>query len=289
MPEQKEDCQKCGKKTLRRQPIVNIPICQNCWKEQIIKNEYKYITKTKAKSEFRLNEKEIANLAFFEVKNPIYATSHPMKLYLLEQIELLSNKKWHTTEPYLVELLKFTPDKVNWLIESPERFAKLTPEDLQYFVAERLDKMNFNVQLVGEINAKDGGIDIIATPRECSIPFLLGVQVKHHKSNLKVGQKDVRDLYGTISSANSYFNLGMIVTNTGFSPDAEWFAKQNKHLLRLRDLTDLQRWLKEDFNNEFDWREIPDEIELTNGIRIQVPKNKIIVEARQKLIMENIR
>lgn len=164
----------------------------------------------------------------------------------------------------------------------------MSPEDFQYFVAERLDKMNFNIQLIGEINSKDGGIDIIATPKECSFPFLLGVQVKHHKNELKTGQKDVRDLLGTINSSNSLFNLGMIVTNTAFSPEAKWFANQNKRLLRLRDLNDLKRWLKEDFNNEFDWREIPDEIELTNGLRIQVPKNKIIEEARQKLIMKNV-
>lgn len=289
MSKQKFDCEKCGSETVRLQPIVKIPICQNCWGKTSVKEEYKYITKTRAKSEFRLNEKDITKLDFFEIKNPVYATSYPMKLYLFDQIEDLSKNKWNTTEPYIVELLKFTPDRINWLIQDIERFKKITPEDFQYFVADRLDKMKFNVQIVGEINAKDGGIDIIATPQECPFPYLLGVQVKHHEKNSKTGQKDVRDLLGTINSSNSFFNLGMIVTNTSFSPEAEWFAKQNKHLLRLRDLQDLRRWLKEDFNNESDWREIPDEIELTNGVKIQIPKNRIITEARQQILMKKIR
>lgn len=255
----------------------------------MVKEEYSYITKTRAKSEFRLNEKEIKKLEFFEIRNPHYSTSHPMKLYLLEQIEILSKEKWNTTEPYIVELIRFTPAKINWLLKDINRFKKISPEDFQYFVAERLDKMKFNVQIVGEVNSKDGGIDIIATPKECSFPYLLGVQVKHHERELKTGQKDVRDLLGTINSNNSFFNLGVIITNTSFSPEAKWFAEQNKRLLRLRDLNDLKRWLKEDFNNEFDWREIPDEIELTDGLRIQIPKNKIIENARQILIMNTIK
>lgn len=284
----KHECIKCSNKTTRIQPIVNLPICKNCWSKDELKKEYAYITKTRAKSEFRLNDKDLNKVSSFEVKNPIFATSYPMKLYLLNEIETLSNSKWGSTEPYVVELLNFTSEKVNWLLNDLNRFKKITPEDFQYLIAERLEKMNFNVQLVGEINSKDGGIDIVATPKESSFPFLLGVQVKHHKIEKSTGSSEVRDLLGTISSAQSPFHMGMIVTNTSFSPDAKWFAERNKKLLRLRDLNDLQRWLKNDFNNENDWKEIPDEIELTNGVTIQIPTNSIISDARQKIIMERL-
>lgn len=285
----KQDCLNCGRKTVRLQPIVKLPICRTCWTTQAIKDQYPYITKTRAKSEYRLNENEINRLEFFEVKNPVYATAHPMKLFLLDHVEALSTKKWGSTEPYVVELLNFTTSKLNWLLDDLERFKKITPEDFQYLIAERLDKMKFNVQLVGGINSKDGGIDIIATPKECAFPFLLGVQVKHHRKDSKTGQREVRDLLGSINSNHSLFHMGMIVTNTSFSPDAKWFAEKNKKLLRLRDLSDLQRWLKDDFNNEFDWQEIPTEIELTSGIRVQVPSNRIIADARQNLLIKKIR
>jgi hypothetical protein len=48
-------------------------------------------------------------------------------------------------------------------------------------------------------------------------------------------------------------------------------------LLRLRDLRDLRRWLQNDFVNEEAWREIPNEVELAPGIRIQIPKPKIVI------------
>lgn len=86
---------------------------------------------------------------------------------------------------------------------------------------------------------------------------------------------DVRDFYGVITSRNLPFHLGMIVTNTTFTPDAIWFAENNKTLLRLRDNKDLCRWLKNDFVNEYEWREIPSEIELAPGVRITIPKPKL--------------
>ena len=165
----------------------------------------------------------------------------------------------------------------------------MSPKNFQFLIAERLDKMNFTVQLAGDVKSKDGGIDIIATPKQSPFPFLLGVQVKHHRLAKATGQSDVRDLQGTIIGNQSIFHMGMLVTNTHFSPDARWFAEKNKRLLRLRDLEDLKRWLQNDFSNPHDWREIPEEIEITRGVTIQVPVPKIIKEARQKIITNTIR
>jgi hypothetical protein len=135
--------------------------------------------------------------------------------------------------------------------------------------------MGLNVQLVGNCYRKDGGIDIIAYPRIYAFPFLLAVQCKHHGTNRKTAFGDIRDFYGAITSRNSPFHLGMIVTNTTFTPDATWFAENNKTLLRLRDNKDLCRWLKNDFVNEHEWREIPREIELVPGVRIAIPRPKL--------------
>lgn len=69
--------------------------------------------------------------------------------------------------------------------------------------------------------------------------------------------------------------MGVIVTNTSFTADAKWFAGNNQTLLRLRDLEDMRRWLRNDFDNQFEWREIPDEVELAPGVKIAIPKSEL--------------
>ncbi|PZO39968.1 MAG: hypothetical protein DCF17_12610 [Shackletoniella antarctica] len=137
--------------------------------------------------------------------------------------------------------------------------------------------MGLSVQLVGDVYRKDGGVDIIAYPnRGCAFPFLLAVQAKHHRSNRKTGSPDVRDFHGLLTSRVSPFHMGMIVTNTSFTADAQWFADNNQNLLRLRDMKDISRWMKNDFMNEAEWREIPEKVELVSGVTIQIPKQQLL-------------
>jgi hypothetical protein len=84
----------------------------------------------------------------------------------------------------------------------------------------------------------------------------------------------VRDFHGVLTSRVSPFHMGMIVTNTSFTADAKWFANNNQTLLRLRDMQDLNRWMRNDFVNESEWREIPEEIELTPGVTIKIPRKQ---------------
>jgi hypothetical protein len=70
--------------------------------------------------------------------------------------------------------------------------------------------------------------------------------------------------------------MGMIVTNTSFTADAQWFADNNQNLLRLRDMKDISRWMKNDFMNEAEWREIPEKVELASGVTIQIPKQQLL-------------
>ena len=66
-------------------------------------------------------------------------------------------------------------------------------------------------------------------------------------------------------------NLGLLVTNTGFTPDAQWFAREKARLVRLRGFDDIRRWLKDSFSDHEEWREIPRSIELCPGVRIDIP------------------
>ena len=142
---------------------------------------------------------------------------------------------------------------------------------MQDLICELLDKMGLETRQTGHVNQPDGGIDIIAWSKHPPFPFLLAIQVKHHrKSNKRTWVPDVRSFHGAIASQGSLFTAGLIVTNTTFTPNAEWFAKCNSAFLRLRDARHLKRWLLEDYYNPADLAEIPPTIEVTRGLTIDL-------------------
>lgn len=273
----KEICENCGRKTVNGiHPILGKIICRPC------SCNLDYITKSRIKSEYRLKESDLDKLKFLEVDNPHYKVAGNMKLYLLKQVEYLAKNKYGSPEPYKVALLE-RPEKIySWLIEDASRFHYLSPGDLQSIVAERMEKAGYNIQLLGNVYEKDGGIDIIATPKNVLIPYLLAIQVKHHKTNRKTPVGDIRDFYGALSSRTNLFSLGLVVTNTTFTPDANFFANNNSHLMRLRDIKDLTRWMQNDFDNEYNWRELPTKILLPNNKEIIVPTDRIWTPRQKK-------
>jgi hypothetical protein len=63
-----------------------------------------------------------------------------------------------------------------------------------------------------------------------AFPFTGAVQVKHHRSAaITTGPDAVRDLTGAIAAKP--FNLGVVITNTTFTPDARWFAENQGNLI----------------------------------------------------------
>jgi transcriptional regulator with XRE-family HTH domain len=64
----------------------------------------------------------------------------------------------------LVRVVDFSPALLRFIQEEPERLRALTPDQLEHFVAERLDRMGYKVVLTGATNRKDGGIDLVAVP-----------------------------------------------------------------------------------------------------------------------------
>jgi hypothetical protein len=156
------------------------------------------------------------------------------------------------------------------LAAKPDLMQHLRPGEFEEFVCDRLVSLGLEPQRVGSVNHKDGGIDIIFWPRSpTSFPFLGAAQVKHHRDpDARVGSSSVRDFAGAI--AGHPFSSGLLVTNTGFTPDAEWFAREKARLVRLRGFNDIIRWLRNDISSEEEWREIPEEIELCPGVVIKI-------------------
>lgn len=92
-------CSECSKGTLRKHPILGTCLCANCQRQH--KDKYQYITKTRALSEYRLKPTDLGTLGVHEVDNPYYKKAALMQLYLLNQVEELSKKKWGGSEPYI--------------------------------------------------------------------------------------------------------------------------------------------------------------------------------------------
>jgi len=134
--------------------------------------------------------------------------------------------------------------------------------------------MGFGVERVGGHSFhKDGGVDVVAWPNVSEFPFLMAVQAKHHQSpQRKTGPSAVRELLGVVQGGP--FNIGVLVTNTTFTPDAVWVAEHHPLLMRLRDIYAIKRWLQNGFLDEYDWCKIPEQIHICPGVVIQLPKSR---------------
>ncbi|HXS95943.1 MAG TPA: restriction endonuclease [Candidatus Limnocylindrales bacterium] len=175
----------------------------------------------------------------------------------------------------LVRVVDVSPELLRFLQEDPNRLRSLTPDEFERFTAQRLDRMGYNVTLTGASNRKDGGVDLIAVPKTPNVgSVVIAGQVKHHRGDQKTGRDAVDRL---LSWKDSYFGVGLLVTNTSFTHDAVSTAQKerNARFLRLRDFTALKRWLEDRFGEEEDWREIPDRVELAPGIVIEIPRPRI--------------
>jgi transcriptional regulator with XRE-family HTH domain len=117
-----------------------------------------------------------------------------------------------------VAFLDVTPQLIVLLGDNPNELRNLSPERFEHVVAERIDRMGYDVQLTGSTTHRDGGIDLIAIPKIRSIgSFLMAVQVKHHRGNRTTGRPEVDRM---LAWKDSNFRVGVMVTNTNFSQDA---------------------------------------------------------------------
>ena len=180
-----------------------------------------------------------------------------------------------TVRPTIVRLAPVTEQVESQLLTEDELrqyLRGLRPEEFEELVLDRLLAMGLEARRIGHTRAKDGGVDILFWPDQTTspVPYLGAVQVKHTRSSSKnLGPEAVRSLAGVLQSQP--FQVGMVVTNTSFTPDAEWFAEQQHSLIRLRGMKDLRRWIYSEFTDEAEWREMPRKIELCPGVTVDLP------------------
>lgn len=174
--------------------------------------------------------------------------------------------------PVSVRLFMAPASLLDALKANPNLLHEIGPDQLEEVVCDRLYAMGFDPVRVGPVNRRDGGIDVVFLPRtERAFPFLGAVQVTHRADpNRRVGPSKIRDFAGALRTQP--FQVGVVVTNTSFTPDAEWFARQDPVNLRLRGFQDVRRWLLDVFDHDAEWREIPHEIELCPGTVLKIRK-----------------
>jgi hypothetical protein len=173
-------------------------------------------------------------------------------------------------QPLRVELIGIGRLLSEKLAIEPTLVHSLNPEQFEEFICDRLFAMGMEPLRVGRSNRKDGGIDVLFWPRAlASFPFLGAAQIKHHRDlTQKEGPGTVREFHGTIGSHP--INAGLIVTNTSFTSDAHWFAREHARLVKLREFSDIRRWLFNRFDDNAEWRELPRSIELCPGVIVNI-------------------
>jgi hypothetical protein len=84
--------------------------------------------------------------------------------------------------PIRIELVGIGRILSEQLSTESSQIYRITPEQFEEFLCDRLFAMGFEPRRVGAINQKDGGVDILFWPRlNGAFPFLGAAQVKHHR------------------------------------------------------------------------------------------------------------
>jgi len=198
--------------------------------------------------------------------NPIDSITRRLRV---PAVRVLESSASHSVEPIRVELIGIGKLLSQKLLVEPSLVHALTPGQFEELICDRLFAMGLEPRRVGRTNQKDGGIDLLFWSREKgSFPFLGAAQVKHHRElKHKEGPSTVREFQGVIGAQP--ISAGLIVTNTAFTSDAKWFAREHAKLVRLRDFVDIKRWLLNEFGDE-EWRDLPSSIELCPGVIVKV-------------------
>ncbi|MGE5053362.1 MAG: restriction endonuclease [Acidobacteriota bacterium] len=109
-------------------------------------------------------------------------------------------------------------DVIAELNERPN-LMDLTPHEFEALVSNLFGKMGLETKLTR--SSRDGGVDAVAFDKRPVLGGKVVIQAKRYSNT--VGVAAVRDLYGTMMNEGA--NKGILVTTSGYGPDAFEFAK----------------------------------------------------------------
>jgi restriction system protein len=104
-------------------------------------------------------------------------------------------------------------------LESRPNLMELNPFEFEHLVANLFEQMGLEAKLTR--SSKDGGVDCVAFDPRPVFGGKVVIQAKRYRHT--VGVSAVRDLYGTMMNEGA--NKGILVTTSGYGPDAFDFSK----------------------------------------------------------------
>lgn len=109
-------------------------------------------------------------------------------------------------------------DLIGSIVDRPNIY-EMNPFEFENLVGNLFSKMGLESKLTR--SSKDGGVDVVAFDLRPILGGKVIIQAKRYKN--VVGVSAVRDLYGTMMNEGA--NKGILVTTSGYGPDAFNFAK----------------------------------------------------------------
>lgn len=104
-------------------------------------------------------------------------------------------------------------------LESRPNLMDLSPSQFENLVSKLFEKLGLESKLTR--SSRDGGVDCIAFDNRPVLGGKVVIQAKRYRHT--VGVSAVRDLYGTMQHEGA--NKGILVTTSGYGPDAFDFSK----------------------------------------------------------------
>jgi restriction system protein len=104
-------------------------------------------------------------------------------------------------------------------LESRPNLIELSPFEFEHLVANLFAQMGLESKLTR--SSRDGGVDCVAFDHRPVLGGKVVIQAKRYSNT--VGVSAVRDLYGTMMNEGA--NKGILVTTSGYGPDAFEFCK----------------------------------------------------------------
>ena len=133
---------------------------------------------------------------------------------------------------------------MRWLARHPEDLRRVHPGTFELIVAEIFRDQGYEVQLVGQWNQADGGIDIIAIKKVIGIGVArVGIQCKRYVKTGKVRADLVWALAGRLDKF--HLHKGVLATTARIEDSVLTDLSQHLWRLELKDFERLKRDLQD--------------------------------------------
>lgn len=141
----------------------------------------------------------------------------------------------------IAECVQVANDELmRWLAKHPEDLYRVHPGTFELIIAEIFRSQGFEVEVIGQWNQPDGGLDILAIRKDAVAgDFRVGIQCKRYTKTATVRADLVWALEGRLEKF--HLHKGVVATTARFEKSTLREARENLWRIELRDF-DRLRW-----------------------------------------------